>query len=71
MREMQRHNQGWQQLGCISSLEKQNSFCAPLPGAPELSSPPPRPPRAEPLSSRPAPALGFGMGPICQVVSVL
>lgn len=48
MREMQRHNKGGKQLASISSLEKQNSFCVPPHGAPQLSLPAPGPPRAEP-----------------------
>lgn len=34
MREMQRHNKGGKQLASISSLEKQNSFCASAWGSP-------------------------------------
>lgn len=54
------------QLKSTSSLEKQSSSSALLlRGAPELSSPASQGPRGVPLSSRPAPELGFGMGPIC------
>lgn len=34
----QRHNEGWKQLGSVSSLERENSVRGPLRGAPELSS---------------------------------
>lgn len=60
---MQRHDKGGKQLVSISPLEKQSSFWVPPHGAPQLSLPAPGPPWAEPPSSRPAPVLGFGMGP--------